>query len=200
LKKDLHKIFLIISVLTVGALASITTYDIFGWWFPFIGGTLAVLGLLSDKNPLIDMGIFSSAFSFFYFLHHIPLNYANLFFILAMFFLYFAVWSLMRRATLIEGVEKDLVGEGERDFLQEYKEHSVLYQVRTILLGFLVASTGSLIAVHSFIGIFSIRVHTFLMLLISIGVIVSAYIVVVILPKYFTVREGGSEEKTKAKD
>ncbi|MEF8873723.1 MAG: hypothetical protein V5A88_03515 [Candidatus Thermoplasmatota archaeon] len=188
LKKEIEKILLTISVLTVGALASISTYDIFGWWFPFISGTVAAVGLYIGKNSIIDMGVFASAFSFFYFLQDIPLNYGNLFFILTMFFLYFGAWSLLRRATFIGSIEKDLISEEEKGFLQEYKEHSILYQLRSIILAFLVASLGSLMAVHSFVRTFSIKFGTFLILLLSAGVIISVYIVMVILPKYFTVK------------
>lgn len=145
-------------------------------------------GIVHRKKFNHRYGVFASAFSFFYFLQDIPLNYGNLFFILTMFFLYFGAWSLLRRATLIRSIEKNLVSEGEKGFLQEYKEHSILYQLRSIILAFIVASLGSLMAVHSFVRTFSIKFGTFLILLLSAGVIISVYIVMVVLPKYFTVK------------
>ncbi|MFP3872263.1 MAG: hypothetical protein ACLFVL_05225 [Candidatus Aenigmatarchaeota archaeon] len=174
--------------MTICILTSITIYDTFGWWFPAATGIAALVGSFSGKDPLIDAGILLSASSFFYFIRYISLSFFNLFFVLAMFFLYFGTWSFMKRARLIEYIEKDLVGEGEMNLIDEYKAHSALYSLWSLLLSFVVASAGSLIAVSSFVGPFSEEMSIFLLLLISSIVLSSVYVVVVLLPKYFTMK------------
>ncbi len=169
--------------------ASLSIYDVTLWWLPTVGGILSIVGLTRGKNLSIDLGLLISSSTFFYFIHDLPLTYGNLFFILAMFFLYFGLWSFMRRAVLIEEIEDDLEGIKERNFLIEYKEDSALYLLVGLLLGSVVASIGSLIAIYSFVGPFPTRMIIFLVIFFGFGFISAVYIVVFFLPKYFTLKE-----------
>ncbi len=152
-----------------------------------VGGIISTIGLKFKKVLLIDFGLLISGLFYFYFQHEIPLTYGNIFFIVIMFFLFFGCWVFMRRAVLIDYVEKDLVGERGQDHLKEYKNHSVYHYLWVITLGFIVTILGSLIAVHGFIADFPAEVGPYMLVLLSGGVILSVYVVVVILPKYFAV-------------
>lgn len=161
---------------------------------PALGGILSIVGMFYEKNFAVDLGISLSAVPFFYFMHDLSLTYGNLFFILLMYFLYFGLWSFMRRAVLIYGIEKDHEGNKERDLLIQYKEDSARYIVSSLILGSITAVLGSLIAIYSFVGPFPAWTVIFLMISLSIGVIFTVYLVVVLLPKYFMIKESSRKK------
>ncbi len=191
MKDDLDKILLSIAVLVVAISGSIFSYDGFGWWLPVLGGAFSIGGLMFSKNLGIDFGILISAASFFYFAHDLPFTYGNLLFILAMYFLYFGLWSFLRRSVLIEGIKDDLEGRRRIDSLTEYKEHSALYILWVLFLGSVISTAGALIAIYGFVGPFPSNWITFLMLLFSSVVVLAVYTVVVLLPKLFTIKDYG---------
>ncbi len=152
-----------------------------------VGGIVSIIGLKFKRVLVIDVGLLISGLFYFYFQHEIPLTYGNIFVIGIMFFLFFGCWLFMRRAVLIDEIERDLVGERDKNLLKEYKNHSVYHYLWVMTLGFIVTILGSLIAVHGFIEDIPAGFVPYLLVLLSGGVILAIYIVVVTLPKYFAV-------------
>ncbi|MBS3781333.1 MAG: hypothetical protein KGY66_07430 [Candidatus Thermoplasmatota archaeon] len=193
---ELDKVVLSASLMIVSLLASLTSYNLQGWWFPLISGFIAIIGLTMKREALIDLGVLASSSSFFYFIHDIPFSYRSLFLLLAMFFLYFGIWSFMRRSITISEIEKDLVRDEGRNFLEEYQEHSAMYYLWSMLLSFLIASIGSVVAIYSYVGPFPSEWAIILFLLFSGGVMLAVYTVVFILPGYFSRKEMPDEEES----
>ncbi|MFW5945766.1 MAG: hypothetical protein ACOCSJ_02410 [Candidatus Natronoplasma sp.] len=148
-------------------------------------GLVLILGLYLEKTRILDVGTLLLVSSFFFLIQDIPFNYLNFIFILFMIFFFFELWVFMKRELFVKGIEKDLVGNEGIIYLEEYKEHSARYYVKSLFMGLFVSAAGGSIAVHSFIGPFPSGFSLFLNVLFSSMVLFGLYSVMFLVPKYF---------------
>lgn len=187
MRGNLNKVLLGTLVLIVSFWLSTLSFGSHGWWAPWIGGIISILGLYLEKSKILDIGTLVLVLSFFFLLQDIPFNYVNLFFILFMIFFFFGLLIFMKREVFIKKMESNLVGTEGKNHIEEYKRHSLIYYVKSLFMGLFVSTAGGLIALHSFIGPFSSSLSLFLNIFFSGIVLLGLYSVLFLLPKHFAI-------------
>ncbi|MEF8831907.1 MAG: hypothetical protein V5A66_00125 [Candidatus Thermoplasmatota archaeon] len=157
-----------------------------GWWFPISGAGVAILGLYSSERKIVDVGSLFLVGSFFFLVKELPLNYTSLIFLISMFFIYIGLWLFMRRSLFIKYMKRGLTEEGVNIHLEEYKNDSALYYLKTLVLGFAVSLLGGFISINSFIGPFPLNLIIFLRILLALSIVFGIYFVLFLLPRYMS--------------
>jgi len=153
-----------------------------------LGGIVSVLGLYLEKTKILDVGTLVLLSSFFFLIQDIPFNYLNLVFILFMIFFFFELWIFMKRELFVKEIENDIVGSEGIIYLEEYKKHSALYLVKSLLMGLFVSAAAGLIAAHSFIGPFPSGLSLVLNVFFSGLVLFGLYSVMFLVPRFFMLK------------
>jgi len=181
-------------ILLTSIWASLLNTGTIGWWLPLIGGAISLIGLYAKSISQVDIGCFSLAATFFLLIWDMPFSYANLIFLLVMFFLFFGLWIFTRRRVLIKSLESDLVRTDKNRYLVEYKGGTNLHYIKTLILGFTVSLAGGLIALNSFIGPFHPDLMIFLRLGFGLIILSGIYLIVIFLPKSFANKDNNNRK------
>ncbi len=175
-----------ILAITISVIVSILSITIGDSISPIIGLVISLIGFFFERKHVVDLGILISSGAFFYVLRYPPLNYLNLFLIIGTFFLYFVLWMFIRWNILITKLEKNVIGSEDINILKDYKMHSCLYNLSTILFAFFITLTGGMIATYSFVGPLSSTFETYLTIVFSVGTLTIIYLILSVLPKHLT--------------
>jgi len=190
-------LFALLVLITTG----LTTYLIYSFqtvWqiilFPIIGGIILIIGLYIEESSLLDIGIFLLTGSFFFAILDFNINYLNFVIVILSFFFFFGLWAFMRREMLLKQIERELIGNEGVRHLDEYKKHSVIYYTKSVFTCLCVAVLGGIIAFNSFVGPFPDILSVIINITFSLAVLASIYIVLIILPRYYTFTEDREKE------
>ncbi len=185
-------------VLITTGLTTYLTYIFQTTWpiilFPIIGGSVLILGLHIEEGALLDFGTFLLTGSFFFTILDLDINYLNFLIVILCFFFFFGLWAFMRREMILKQIERELIGNEGLRHLDEYKKHSVIYYTKSVFTCLCVAVLGGIIASNSFVGPFPDILSVIINITFSLAVLASIYIVLIILPRYYTFTEDREKE------
>ena len=157
------------------------------WFLPLIGGIIALIGDVFKQKWLINIGIFTATLSFFFLNYTLSFTIINLSFLLIIFTLMMTIWVFSKSYLITSQIKEELIEEQDKDkrYFKEFKLHSSMNILTGLLIAFLIAFTGSFIALYSYTDIFMISsLAVPLAVMFSAAVFIIIYILIEVLPKY----------------
>lgn len=188
IKQHNFELFIIISfTILVTFIAGFISQNSNLWFLPLIGGIVAVIGDGFKHKWLINIGICTGILSFFFLNYTLTFTITNLSILLIIFTLIMTTWVFSRNYLITSQIKQDLIEEENDDirYLKEFKLQSNMNILKDLLIAFLIASTGSFIALYSYTDIFMISsLAVPLAVIFSAAVFGIVYILIEVLPKY----------------
>ncbi|MFW6195874.1 MAG: hypothetical protein ACOC5D_00935 [Thermoplasmatota archaeon] len=185
--QSLDKLILPLFILAVTFIAGVISQNPNLWFLPLIGGVVTVLGELFKQKWLINIGVSTAILTFFFLNYTLSFTLTNLTILLVLFIIMIIIWVFARNSLVTSQIKKDLVEEKDDKYLREYYIHSSTDMVTELLLAFLIAFIGSMIALYSYTDIFMVSsLAVPLAVIFSAFVFVVIYILIEVLPGYLT--------------
>ena len=167
-------------ILASGLFASLISMHSIYWFLPLILIVVPVVGFLREILSMIDIGIITTIFFYFFVNRELSLTIINLISIVGFLFLFVGIWFLARYILLLGDIE-DNSRKGSRDghilsFSRDARKFTVYGILTNIVLGAFLSIIASLMGSYGSLGrVTTGQIETILMIVFSLALFFVIY-------------------------
>ena len=152
----------------------------FYWFFPLLFSIIPTIGLIRENSSIIDIGIITTIFFYFFINRDLSLRVSNTLLILGFLFLLVGIWFFSRYIIILIRIEdSSRKGSQEEDvisFSREARKFTVHGIFTNVLLGAFLAIIASLMGSYSSLGRLTTgRIETVLMIVFTFSLFLVIY-------------------------
>ncbi|MBS3817395.1 MAG: hypothetical protein KGY76_07530 [Candidatus Thermoplasmatota archaeon] len=159
-----ERFLLPIGLIIAPLLASLVSLHSVYWFFPILFGLVPLIGYLLKRSFFLDLGIALSILSFLFVNRGLTFSLVNLLTVVAVFFLFLAVWFTARNVLLIKRMRSAQDDTSTLGSIASYRKAFLGDIFKNIFAGAFLSIVASFLAMYSSIG--SIKSSSVQMLLI----------------------------------